>query len=367
MDDNTPTPAAPQADLAGVQRRYQVLLDRWHQGQPRRLRTEIIQLPSGENGHTAIVRAEAETADASFAALGSVDALTASSDRTTVLLEWAELLAKMGALRDACNAAALAFGFEQLPTPAPIPPPARPVYSTSVVENGRVIAGGIGQPLGSPTRAIGSTNRAGILPSGSVATAPTGQGGEQSSSTVMYTFLSRLVGRVQNNSRAITPDELLHPSHILQEQQTISFNADGRALEKAADALLELLSQRQAVATVYIGVQRLSRMKPLEARCRALLEVADRVYVFGIDDIALWTHTKMPVIRLRPAAGNGLDRFWYVVCNDDRFRTTLLAEQIGNTADSGIAYTRYKGFWTFESQLTKEATTILDQAATLLR
>jgi len=366
MDNtSTSTPPAPQPDLAAVQRRYQMLLDRWHQAQPRSLRAEIIQVPSNQNGNIAIVRAIAETAEGTFDAFGSADALMAGSDRAVVLLEWAELLAKTSALRDACNAASLAFGME----PPPPVQPARnsPVYSTAVVENGRVMAGAIGQVLGSSARATNARGRsaAAML---SAPPAHTQQAGDRSPASVMSSFLSRLINRVQASSSAATTEELLHPEAILQNRQTVTLTVDTYALEKVSDTLLGMIAQHQANATIYTGVQRLSRLKTFELRYRALLEVVERIYVFGIEDTAIWTHPRLQVMPLKPSVtSSGLDRFWYIVCNDDQFRTALLAEQAATVATSSPGNAQYKGFWTFESPITKEAATILDQATTLLR
>jgi hypothetical protein len=351
----TPATSQPQADLTAVQHRYQMLLDRWHQTEPRSLRAEIVQVPSNENGNIAIVRAIAETAQGSFAAFGSADALMVGSDRAVVLLEWAELLAKTNALRDACNAASLAFGFEQSA-------PRGPVYSAAVVENGRVMASTIGQPLASAARPSSSSGRSSV----SLATSTSSTTGESSPASVMAGFLNRLITRVQAHSRVITAEEILNPTVILREQQTITFNTNGSFLEKASDALLDFIMQHQSGATIYAGLQRLSRLKTFETRYRALLETAERVYLFGIEDIPIWTHPKLHVIRLRPPASS-LDRFWYILCNNEQLRTVLLAEQMGSTADSSLANAHYKGFWTFEPQTTKEAATILDQAAAILR
>jgi hypothetical protein len=366
MDDTqTTTPGAPQPDLASVQHRYQMLLDRWHRAEPRSLRVEIIQVPSSENGNIAIVRAIAETAAGTFAAFGSADAPMAGSDRAVVLLEWAELLAKSSALRDACNAAAAAFGFEQPMSPASpaqptLPTPRGPIYSAAVVENGRLMTGALGQPLASMARATSAGGRTNT-PSAA------GQTSESSPTQVMSSFLSRLIARMQTGGRAITAGELLDPMTILREQQTVTFNAGGQALEQAGSALLDALARNQTGAIVYAGMQRLSRMKAFEARYRALLETADRVYVFGIDDFPVWHHPKLQVIRLKPPAGSGLDRFWYILCSNEQVRTVLLAEQVGAAADSNLTHAQYKGFWTFEPQATKEAATILDQATALLR
>ncbi|HLJ66498.1 MAG TPA: hypothetical protein VKX16_03970 [Chloroflexota bacterium] len=82
---------------------YAGLLDEAHRQGLKRISTTLIQVPSDENGHTAIVAAEVETERGTFADIG--DASPASTTRVMVphLIRLASTRSKARALRDAVN------------------------------------------------------------------------------------------------------------------------------------------------------------------------------------------------------------------------------------------------------------------------
>ena len=88
---------------------YQGLLQKAHEEGLTRLRTSLIQIPTEDNGRTAIAKAEVETAKGLFEALG--DACPENVDEFLVphLIRVAETRAKARALRDAVNVGVVSF------------------------------------------------------------------------------------------------------------------------------------------------------------------------------------------------------------------------------------------------------------------
>ncbi len=88
---------------------YAGLLNQAHEEGLSKVRTEILQTPTEENGRLAIVKAEVTTAKGSFEALG--DACPESVDEFLAphLIRVAETRAKARALRDAVNVGVVSF------------------------------------------------------------------------------------------------------------------------------------------------------------------------------------------------------------------------------------------------------------------
>ena len=88
---------------------YAGLLEEAHSRGLRSIETELLQVPAGENGEVAIVRAVVRTEDGKFTGIG--DASPQNVNRTIAphVIRMAETRAKARALRDAINVGVTAF------------------------------------------------------------------------------------------------------------------------------------------------------------------------------------------------------------------------------------------------------------------
>lgn len=82
---------------------YQGLLDEAHSQGLKSIHTELIQIPTKENGETAICRAVVETERGVFSGLGDASPSNVSQNMQSVILRLSETRAKARALRDAVN------------------------------------------------------------------------------------------------------------------------------------------------------------------------------------------------------------------------------------------------------------------------
>ncbi len=82
---------------------YAGLLDLAHSQGLRAIRTTLLQVPSDDNGQTAIVRAEVETDRGTFSGIGDANPNNVNRAMLTCTIRLAETRAKARALRDAVN------------------------------------------------------------------------------------------------------------------------------------------------------------------------------------------------------------------------------------------------------------------------
>src|ERR687884_545695 len=96
---------------------YAGLLDEAHQQGLRSIKTELVQVPSAQNGNVAICLAEVTTEKGSFTGIGDADPSNVNRMMVNALIRLAETRAKARALRDAVNVAMVAI--EELAESAP--------------------------------------------------------------------------------------------------------------------------------------------------------------------------------------------------------------------------------------------------------
>ncbi len=88
---------------------YAGLLDQAHREGLKRISTELLQAPSGDNGQMAICRAEVETEKGTFSGIGDASPDNVGRLIAAHTIRMAETRAKARALRDAINVGVTAF------------------------------------------------------------------------------------------------------------------------------------------------------------------------------------------------------------------------------------------------------------------
>jgi hypothetical protein len=88
---------------------YQGLLQKAHEEGLARLRSSLVQIPTDDNGRTAIAKAEVETSKGLFEALGDASPENVDEFLVPHLIRVAETRAKARALRDAVNVGVVSF------------------------------------------------------------------------------------------------------------------------------------------------------------------------------------------------------------------------------------------------------------------
>lgn len=149
---------------------YAGLLDMAHSQGLRAIRTTLLQVPSEENGQTAIVHAEVETDRGKFSGIGDASPANVARGMLTCIIRLAETRAKARALRDAVNVGVTAFEelgeADELPAPVAPPPALEPRTDSRVayaaqetVSAPRTVTAGAGLVTPAQLRAIYSIGR----------------------------------------------------------------------------------------------------------------------------------------------------------------------------------------------------------------
>ena len=148
------------------------------------------------------------------------------------------------------------------------------------------------------------------------------------------------------------------------------FYTSVRQMNLISHALEERVIADRLQAEVHAGFQRLSLMLPQLGRYRALLERADHVCIYGLDDrktdspLLALKHPRLIYLPIEPAMQTGLERFWFVAVISARLQTALVAQQAGGDLWSRQQTQRtYTGLWTFDPLLVQQIVTILRTAA----
>lgn len=142
---------------------YAGLLDLAHQSGLKVLRTELLALPTPENGHTAISMAtvilERDGREMTFTGIGDASPRNVAPGMVNCLMRMAETRAKARALRDAVNVGVIAFeelGGEEdveekpLKRSAPRPAPVKPSDDSAMSATQRKAIGNLCTKTGEP-------------------------------------------------------------------------------------------------------------------------------------------------------------------------------------------------------------------------
>lgn len=165
-------------------------------------------------------------------------------------------------------------------------------------------------------------------------------------------------------------DQGVHPT------EDAFFYTDLRAMNIISHAIEEHIIAKRLGGEVYAGFQRLSLLHPQASRYRALLDSAHYIYAYGLDDTTdqapnphLDTLQPPRFLRftIRPELQTGLEWFWFVVIDEPRLRTALLAQHTeGDLWSHQQNARRYMGLWTFDPPTVADIVTILRRAGRTL-
>lgn len=144
------------------------------------------------------------------------------------------------------------------------------------------------------------------------------------------------------------------------------FYTDLHTMNVISHALEERVIAEAISADVYSGFQRMALVRPQLLRYRALLDTAQYVYIFGLDDapagsaVAALQHPHLIRFVIRPELATALEWFWFVVIDHPSLKTALVAQHVEGDLWSSHQRTRqYSGFWTFDPALVEQVVAIL--------
>ncbi len=325
--------------LEEVRLAYARQLYRWGTLGGRSLKTELLQMPDVANGGTALVRAEAIGRSGRFLGYGSADAALVGSNDPGRLLECAEALAKLDALRSAL---------------ATLKPKAAPVDSASGTT-----------PAGAPRRSraafpfeipaeLAARQRIDLTQP------PQGEGAQ------IYQYFHQLIGQMKRRSRQLKETDLGLLDQVTEQQRDMSFYTYSPALLMVSHVIEDEFVQRQLAQPFYAAFQYFSRVRPQEARYRAILRHAPRVVVFGLADAPLWPESRLEGAAIDLRLGTGMERFWCVATMGPDWNTAMLAEHVAGDFTGSLSRRQYQGFWTFDPLVVERIVRTLDYARTML-
>jgi len=193
--------------------------------------------------------------------------------------------------------------------------------------------------------------------------------------------LTRILQSYSSQKAVWGRDRLVATSRQLREQgmrptEDAFFYTDLRAMNVISHAIEERIIAERLDCEVYAGFQRLSLLRPQFNRYRALLDSARYVYAYGLDDMAGQAPDPR-LAQLQPPRflrftiaqqlQTGMEWFWFVVVDDPRLRTALLAQHTeGDLWAHEQNARRYTGLWTFDAQTVADIVTVLRRAARTL-
>ena len=99
---------------------------------------------------------------------------------------------------------------------------------------------------------------------------------------------------------------------------------------------------------VFSGFQRLSKFLPQMERYRKLAEVAESVYVFGVDDVMPPPIPNLTYVPLRPQ--DQLSKEWFLVSYGKDYYSALATEELTHIDDPDDER-MFRGLWSFDERL----------------
>jgi DICT domain-containing protein len=182
----------------------------------------------------------------------------------------------------------------------------------------------------------------------------------------IYRYFHQLVQQMEQQSRQLQESDLGSLALGAGRRHDVSFFTYTQPLVMVSHAIEDEFIQKRLAQPFYVGVQYFSRLLPQEPRYRAILRSAQRVMVFGLDDVPLWNEPRFERVTLDLRLGTGLERFWIVTTRGPLWETALLAEHLEGDFSTALAGRRYKGFWTFDPLIVERIVGTLDYAAALM-
>ena len=150
---------------------------------------------------------------------------------------------------------------------------------------------------------------------------------------------------------------------------SISFSTDTHLMNVMSHAIEDYVLAQRLPCEFYVGFQRLSLIQPQARRYTALLNSAQYVCAYGLDDApeTLFRNPRLIRFVIQPRLGTQLMWFWFVAVAYPGFETALLAQQTaGYIWSRNLSERRYNGFWTFEPAVVREVIDVLREAGRTL-
>src|SRR5947209_9255912 len=150
-------------------------------------------------------------------------------------------------------------------------------------------------------------------------------------------LFSRWIAAISARHAAWSPEQLDAASRNLAQAipsrfENATFYTDLRMMNIISHAIEERVIAERLHTEVYAGFQRLSLLRPQANRYRALLDTAECVCAYGLDDLGAAgppiQHPRLIPFVVDPRYETGVEAFWFVVVNDPRLRTALLAQHV---------------------------------------
>ena len=164
----------------------------------------------------------------------------------------------------------------------------------------------------------------------------------------------------QDNQASL--NEALKSSNLFFTTSVLGMEAISHVIE---DQAINLGGQ----FSFYSGFQKFSHLQPQATRYKKLCQTGNRINVFGIPDIELWTDPNLRVIILakKPTLDvTSLAHNWFVVLNNPQFVSMALvaSEQprpkLAVRNPDKLVYRNFEGFWTYNQAVINEVVSILD-------
>lgn len=110
------------------------------------------------------------------------------------------------------------------------------------------------------------------------------------------------------------------------------------------------------VTDLHVSFQRLSRLRPQQARYRKLADLVNGLWLYGVPDVDRSELDALPRTTVIDTTGTLLESYWFVVAYGPGVGMTLVAEEVPALAGPDRYY---EGFYTFELDVAYQVHAIL--------